>query len=536
MSPDPRAPRVDPLRERSVILNQLLLGLVVLLTTLLLLATGLDVGMEALVVGVLGIFIASLLAVVVRWERLPVIAMLVVPALDAVSVAFLQVSHPHGGLVLLWVFPVLWISLTFGTGVTVLSVGGLIAVYLALFARDSAEFEVRSALLPLMLASLAVFGQVMARRQSAQRALLARQSHTLKDAFELARDQEALVSEVLQAIDFGVTRIGADGRIAVTNEAHERLHGAPDAPLFHPDGVTPVTAEDRPLARAARGEAFDDAEYWHGGLGSERRALQVSSRRLPDDRGGSMVVVSRDVTAERTALRARDDLVTSVSHELRTPLTSILGYLDLTLDDPALPASSRSGIEVAERNAQRLYALVDDLLTASAAGTAPVEPLRRAIIDLGSVAGQAVEAAAPRAAERRIVIDVSAIAPTPAFADAARVRQVVDNLLSNAIKYGHDDGRIWISCRPVGGRAELSVRDDGPGIPAAARPLVFERFFRADAVRRSGVHGSGLGLAISRDIVRAHGGDITLTSEVGSGTTFSVALPARGGADQEEAR
>jgi signal transduction histidine kinase len=524
MTPDPRSPR-DPSRERTVILNQLLLGLVTLFATTVVLVAGTYRDLSTLVAGVALMLLTSAFTVVAQWNRLPTWAPAVVPVVDVVAIALLQISHPTSGLGLLWVFPVMWAALSFGLVLTTALCLAAVVTYWIVLAATATEFDVRGTLLPLMIVALAVFGQILSRRSAAQRTLLSRQSRTLQGAFERARTQEALVSEVLHTVDFGVMRVGSDGHIAVANPAHTRMYGDPDAPLFRADGVTPLPPDERPIARARRGETFDAVELWHGGLGSGRRALQVTARRIRAD-GDGIVVVSRDVTAERTALRARDDLVASVSHELRNPLTSIMGYLDLALDDETLPASVRRNLEVAERNAQRLLALVTDILSASAEPGADLDArLRLAPMDVDAVLRQAAEAELPRALERGIVIDSDGVEPTTAYADATRVRQIVDNLLSNAIKYAHHDGRVWIGCTEEDGVAVIAVRDDGPGIAPAEQERLFERFFRADAVRRSSVHGSGLGLAISRDIARAHGGDITVHSVPGAGATFVVTLP-----------
>jgi signal transduction histidine kinase len=112
-----------------------------------------------------------------------------------------------------------------------------------------------------------------------------------------------------------------------------------------------------------------------------------------------------------------------------------------------------------------------------------------------------------------------------AFIDPARMRQVIDNLLSNAVKYGAERGRIEIGVTQNRDHVMLVVRDDGPGISAEEIPRLFDRFFRADAVRRTSTHGSGLGLSISRNIVRAHGGEITVKSAPGDGAAFVVRLP-----------
>ncbi|GAA1724667.1 sensor histidine kinase [Microbacterium paludicola] len=528
MVPDIRSPR-DPSRERTVILNQLLLGLVTLFAGVLVLLSDDYEDPVALVIGIGIVFAASACAVVVRWDRLPPNAVGLVPIVDVVALTFLQIAHPSGGLGLLWLFPVLWVAVMFSVFLTVAVAGAVIIIYWTLLFLTTEGFEIRGAMLPLTVVGLAAFGQFLSRRSLGQRTLLARQSRTLQGAFERARSQEALVSEVLQTVDFGVMRVGHDGRVAVTNPAHTRLYGDQNAPLFRADGVTPLPPDERPLARARRGETFEGVEIWHGGLGSGRRALHVTARRVRADGNSGIVVVSRDVTAERTALRARDDLVASVSHELRTPLTSIMGYLDLALDAPDLPSSARRDLEVAERNTQRLLALVSDILSASADPDADLDArLRLTPIDVAAILRQAVEAAVPRADARHIVIDVEGIEPTTAHADAARVRQVVDNLLSNAIKYAYHEGRIWIGCTNEGDHAIIAVRDDGPGIAPAEQEQLFERFYRADAVRRSSTHGSGLGLAISRDIVRAHGGDIRVQSVPGEGATFVVTLPARG--------
>ncbi len=128
---------------------------------------------------------------------------------------------------------------------------------------------------------------------------------------------------------------------------------------------------------------------------------------------------------------------------------------------------------------------------------------------------------------RGITIDGAEIVPVTADFDARRIRQVIDNLISNAIKYGREDG--WIVVRVAGDtrNAWVIVQDNGVGISAAEVPSLFDRFFRADAVRHTSTHGSGLGLAISRDIARSHSGDITAESVLGEGSTFVVRLPRR---------
>ena len=129
-----------------------------------------------------------------------------------------------------------------------------------------------------------------------------------------------------------------------------------------------------------------------------------------------------------------------------------------------------------------------------------------------------------------IRVDASGVRSCPAVVDAHRLRQVVDNLLSTAVKYNTSGGVVLVSVAREADTVLITVADDGPGISPNEKGRVFERFFRADTVRNSSVHGSGLGLAISRDIARAHGGDITMTTEPGAGAVFTVHLPQKEGA------
>lgn len=334
-------------------------------------------------------------------------------------------------------------------------------------------------------------------------------------------------------MDFGVTRITAAGEFAVTNAAHARLLATTDAfgseiEVFAADGATSIVADATPLARARAGEVFEGEMVWYGAPGEDRRALSVTARRLRVGENGeeSGLVVSRDVTVEEQARRAREDLVASVSHELRTPLTSIIGYLELALDDPSIAPGTRERLAVAERNASRLLELVADILAMSATSREGVGvELELRSTDVSAVVRAAVESIAPRAADHGVQIDTTGVEAVRAVVDARRVRQIVDNLLSNAIKYIPRGASVAVAVQQDVHSVSIIVSDDGPGISATEQARLFERFFRGDAVRKSSAHGSGLGLAISRDLARAHGGEVTVRTAPGEGAAFTVRLP-----------
>ena len=524
-------------RARTAALNQLLLGAVVLLLAVVGLARAFAGDRELFYFAVVIVFIATAAAIVVPWNRIPAYASAIVPIADIVAIALMTEASQTSGFSFLFIFPAMWLAGSFGVPGLLFGVASTSIVYTAQAITDASDVSVTTLLPPFAIIALATTSYLTARRARMQRYLLEAQTRLLGQALAQARQQEETVTEALDAVDFGIIRVDAAGRIAVTNEAHGALQSVrdPDDPDGEPvvlqayarDGITLLARRRQPLARALRGETFDDEVVWFGEPGGDRRALTVTARRIHNDDGSAAgsVVVSRDITAELSAIRAREDLVASVSHELRTPLTSIVGYLELVLDEDLSP-SARRGLEVAERNANRLLAIIADILAASSTGRSTIAlSITPEPTDLSAIAASSVELHAPRAAERGIEMDATGLEPAVASVDPLRIRQVLDNLLSNAVKYNREGGSIQIGTTVDADHAWIVVRDTGTGISRSELPQLFGRFFRADAVRKTSTHGSGLGLSISRDIVRSHGGEITVQSELGVGTTFVVRLP-----------
>ncbi|WP_214466841.1 sensor histidine kinase [Microbacterium flavescens] len=528
-----RADFADRTADRTATLNQLLLSSVVLVLAVMIAFEPPEVDLALFFLGVVIVFVVTGATLVVPWNRLPFGWVAVIPAVDIIAVTLMVVAAPDTALGLLWIFPTMWLAAGFGMlglFAVIVAVAAIIGVLTALTTR---ELTFTSLLLPLVLVAVAATSHLTARRSDAQRTLLAKQSQLLRRVLEQSRRQEQVVTEVLDTVDFGVIRIDSDGRITVTNEANARLQqaiwGDDDAegvPVFRDDGETRLPADELPVERALRGEAFDGQVVWFGEEPGPRQALSVSARRLIDPSGDDTgaVVISRDVTSELEALRARDELVASVSHELRTPLTSILGYLDLAIEEPGLPDHVRANLDIAERNAERLLRIVADILAASSSSASSVEAsLSAQLLDVRDVVRAAGEALLPRAASRAITIDTTGLEGARAWADPMRLRQVVDNLVSNAIAYNKDGGTVFLGTTTDGASTWILVRDTGVGISEADRARLFQRFYKAGAERRS---GTGLGLAITRDIVRAHGGELGLHSSPGVGSTFIVKLPA----------
>jgi signal transduction histidine kinase len=225
----------------------------------------------------------------------------------------------------------------------------------------------------------------------------------------------------------------------------------------------------------------------------------------------------------QAGVRLRDEFFSVASHELRTPITSLA--LQLQLLSRALPADSRerARLSTAERQVRRLASLVSSLLDVSRIAAGRLE-LQRVPAELGQLAREALERLAPVFSEAGCEVHVE-LPPEPVRGlwDVQRLDQVLVNLLSNAAKYGAGKP-VHVALREEGGRALLTVRDEGIGIAPEVLPRLFGRFERGVSVRHYG--GLGLGLYITKQIIERHGGSIWVDSKEGHGTTFYFSLPA----------
>jgi signal transduction histidine kinase len=226
----------------------------------------------------------------------------------------------------------------------------------------------------------------------------------------------------------------------------------------------------------------------------------------------------------READRLKDEFVALISHDLRTPLTSIMGYLELTMDDRTIGEDTRSYLEIVQRNSDRLLRLVNDLLFVARVEAGELD-LRRIDIGLAAIVRQSVEEATPRARDEGVDLRAHVQDVPDVRADRGRMFQLLDNLISNAIKFTPAGGHVDVRLAAHDARVRLEVADTGIGISAAEQARLFERFFRASSATERHIPGTGLGLYIASAIVDAHGGEIDVQSEPGAGTTFVVELP-----------
>jgi signal transduction histidine kinase len=221
---------------------------------------------------------------------------------------------------------------------------------------------------------------------------------------------------------------------------------------------------------------------------------------------------------------AKTAFFANVSHELRTPLALILGPVESMLSRAGLDPGDRRALDLVRRNAHQLLGQVNDLLDVAKVESGAMAA-RYAVADLADLLRSTAGYFAGLADERRVRYSVDAPAALPAEIDPAQIGRVLLNVLSNAFKYTPEGGAIACRLAVDGGRAVVTVADSGPGVPAEARPQIFERFYQveSDATRRAG--GTGLGLAIARDFVTLHGGTIAVGDAPDGGALFTIDLP-----------
>jgi signal transduction histidine kinase len=498
-----------------------------------------------------------------------------VPLVALLAIAFLRMgtggaASLFGSLILL---PVIWIASEAGRRwILVAGVGTAAAIMLPYLVLgefpDSAVEWLRGVVAPFVYTAVAAIINEMSRQRRVQFESI----HSLAEAREVSltkseeqadrlrvsdlelREANQFTSSVLDSVTIQ-SIIGTDlvGRIDVWNPgAASILRRTADDVIgrssildFHledelenrsrelnyPPGATVLNPGFSALVESARlgvPELHDWTYRRHDGTEFPAE-VAVSPRVDATGRTNGYIFVATDITESVEVSKLKDEFVALVSHELRTPLSSILGYLELMKDDEKAPLSEEQQLylEVAERNAHRLLGLVGDLLFTAQADSGGF-PLTVEDVSPGDLISNSIDSARP-IAERagiRLAADVDPDA-LPFPGDRRRLGQAIDNLVSNAIKFTGRGGsvRVGLTAAGRGGQVEITIADTGMGIPAAELDKLFTRFFRATTATANAVPGIGLGLVITKAIVRAHGGELDVTSVEGEGTVFTLRLP-----------
>ncbi len=383
-------------------------------------------------------------------------------------------------------------------------------------------------LLALLAAAICAAWVLRARLQAA-RARHASELAKLREAHATAlHAHTARLEAMLDSMIEGLVVLDARGRIALANRAAEALFGFSRMMV---GGTLLEAIRHHEVAAIAARVGTETAVLEHEVRieSPTPRVLQISAVALRDAAGAAAgaVLVFHDVTRLRELEGVRQDFVANVSHELRTPLSLIKStaetLLDGAKDDPAVATRF---LEIIDKHANRLTLLIDDLLLLARLDSGRIE-MKFQPLPLREAAQDALDDFGIVARARGVKLENTVPLELVARADPERLRQVLSNLIDNAIKYGRSEGRVIVGGRALAdGRVELSVRDDGPGIPMEAKARIFERFYRVDKARSREQGGTGLGLAIVKNVMQAHGGEVSVESAPGAGTAFFLTLSA----------
>jgi two-component system phosphate regulon sensor histidine kinase PhoR len=336
----------------------------------------------------------------------------------------------------------------------------------------------------------------------------------------------ALFEATMGGMREGLLVVDKDMRVVASNDAAFKL--------FNP---SLARLESQRLTELTRNPAIYSA-FLDGLKGKERSGVKVEThgperlvfdlRVVPlggNDHGAEGALgVFFDITRTERLEIVRQEFLSNVSHELRTPLTAILAFVE-TLETGAMDnrESSQRFLSIIRKNASRMHGLIDDILELTSIEGGNIQ-LKSASVELHPLVNDVILSLATKASAQGITLANKAPSDIIVLADARRLEQMLTNLIENGIKFGRERGNVAIRYE-VGSRDKILVEDDGEGIPAQHLERLFERFYRVDRARSRDMGGTGLGLAIVKHLALLHGGEVTVDSELGKGTTFTIHLP-----------
>ncbi|HEX3225294.1 MAG TPA: GAF domain-containing protein [Gaiellaceae bacterium] len=332
---------------------------------------------------------------------------------------------------------------------------------------------------------------------------------------------------ILANIADGIVAVDREGMVVLWNEAAAKITGVAAADAL---GRPPVDVLQRTL------ESDTDVPVGDRLVsimrGREEVWLSVTEAVMRDPAGAvaGRIFAFRDISSDRLVEQMKSDFVSTVSHELRTPLTSIYGFAETLLRQDVMfgEPERQTFLGYIASESQKLTGIVDALLNVARLDTGDLQ-VNIAPTDVRGVVDEVVQSAQDATVDGQQLVVALPPEPLAANADRDKLRQVFSILLDNALKYSRTGGTVTVGVERKDDRVEVSVADEGMGIPQAEQEQIFRKFYRgADADQRVGAGGTGLGLFIARGLVTAMGGRIWVESREGEGSTFAFELPAAG--------
>ncbi len=334
-----------------------------------------------------------------------------------------------------------------------------------------------------------------------------------------------ILLEVLATLREAVVIVSEDTRIIASNQAAHNAFVRDNSPL-----------ETRRLSEAIRDlsvhEAFRNAlekgvssEVKFEILTNERRSFLVRITPITFEEANHAIGIFYEQTQIERLENMRQEFLSNVSHELRTPLTSILAFVE-TLEDGAIDdqENNQRFLSVIRKNAERMHHLIDDILELSSIEAGKINIEQKDIL-LGKLTEDIFTNLSAKAAGRKIILQNNIDPADKVWADKTRLDQMLTNLIDNAVKFNREGGKVTVELAEKENIQLISISDEGDGISSEHLQRIFERFYRTDKARSREIGGTGLGLAIVKHLARLHDGEVSVVSQVGKGSTFTIELP-----------
>lgn len=377
---------------------------------------------------------------------------------------------------------------------------------------------------------------IRAEAEQALRDYSARLEEEVKERTIEMRTQYAQLDAIFRSVGDGIVMSDLDRKVQYVNDAFTTLTGYTFGEVMGQTADFLATEELPVHIVQARRAAMERGKIWRGEVSIRRKDGRVYDAELSiapvhDADGRLMGHVSshRDISQRKNLERARTQFITNVSHQLRTPVTTIQLYVHL-LQEQELSGKARRSFENIKQELYRLTGLIEDIMTMATLESGKVLDAWRPV-PIAAVVGSIIDLYQEQARASELTLEIAPQLPEHLVVngDQARLAQALGELLENAITFTPPGGRVTLEAKDIAENGStwitLTVRDTGPGIPDEEQDKVFDRFFRGSIVAAGTIPGTGLGLSIAQEIVRAHGGRVTMESEQGKGSTFVIWLP-----------
>jgi two-component system phosphate regulon sensor histidine kinase PhoR len=354
-----------------------------------------------------------------------------------------------------------------------------------------------------------------------------RMRRELLDKIAELDDERMLLLSVIGGMKEGLLLVGPDRRVRLANDAFRQIFASP----FDPTGHLLAEVIRNPTVNRELHSALEESREIResvlrasdSGRSFELHVTPLGTRST--ERASGALVLFFDITRLEALEEVRREFVANVSHELRTPLTAIQAFVETMAEDGlADRENSLRFLEIVRKHTERMGELIGDLTDLSQIETGAVT-LDLRDVDVHAIVSEIALQLAHRHAASGVEVEVDVPSPFLLRSDRRRLEQILVNLMDNGIKFNRRGGSVRVSASREDGRPLVVVEDSGVGIPSDSLEKVFHRFYRVDKARSRDVGGTGLGLAIVKHLMRLHGGQVRLESEVGHGSRFLLEFP-----------